>query len=152
MAGYSGTPLVKKLGIREGAKLFLSNAPKEYLKLVSPLPQGVQIMSRLSGGTDMVHIFSTAENHLKKTLRASLSKLKQDGMIWVSWPKKSAKVPTDITEDTIRKVALPLGLVDIKVCAVDDVWSGLKLVIRKDLRKTTGPAIPSTGRSKTPSR
>lgn len=148
MAGYSGTPLVKKLGIREGTKLFLANVPKEYLKLVSPLPEGVKITSRISGDTDIVHIFSTKEDHLTKTLRASLAKLKQDGMIWVSWPKKSAKVPTDITEDTIRKVALPLGLVDVKVCAVDDVWSGLKLVIRKELRKSEGPTTSTTGRAK----
>jgi len=148
MAGYSRTPLVKKLGIREGSKLFLANVPKEYLKLVSPLPDGVKVVSRLSSNTDVVHIFSTKEAHLTKTLRASLPKLKQDGMIWVSWPKKSAKVPTDITEDTIRKVALPLGLVDIKVCAVNDVWSGLKLVIRKELRKTEDSTTHSTGRAK----
>jgi hypothetical protein len=148
MAGYSGTPLVKKLGIREGTKLFLANAPEEYLKLVSPLPEGVKIASRMSGDTDIVHIFSVKEDHLTKALRASLAKLKQDGMIWVSWPKKSAKVPTDITEDTIRKVALPLGLVDVKVCAVDDVWSGLKLVIRKELRKSEAPTMSTTGRAK----
>lgn len=136
MAGYSGTPLVKKLGIKEESKLYLANAPDEYMKLVSPLPKGVIVTSRLSAGIDMVHIFSTKEIHLTKTLRACLPRIRQDGMIWVSWPKKSAKVPTDITEDTIRKVALPLGLVDIKVCAVDDVWSGLKLVIRKENRKT----------------
>ncbi len=142
MAGYSGTPLVKKLGIKEGARIFLANTPKEYLALVAPLPAGVKLMSRISGETDMVHIFSTEKLHLSKTLRTVLPKLKQDGMIWVSWPKKSAKVPTDVTEDTIREVALPLGLVDIKVCAVDDTWSGLKLVIRKELRKTAGrPAV-----------
>jgi len=149
MAGYSGTPLVQKLGIKEGTKIFLANAPKEYLKLVSPLPESVKVVSRMSSDTDMVHIFSTKTVHLIKTLRASLANLKQDGMIWISWPKKSAKVPTDITEDTIRKVALPLGLVDIKVCAVDDVWSGLKLVTRKELRKTQAPTMPSTGRAKT---
>jgi hypothetical protein len=135
MAGYSGTPLVKKLGIKEGAKIFLANTPIEYLKLVAPLPKGVTLLSRISGDTDMVHIFSTEKLHLSKTLCAVLPKLKQDGMIWVSWPKKSSKVPTEVTEDTIREVAFPLGLVDIKVCAVDDTWSGLKLVIRKELRK-----------------
>lgn len=149
MAGYSGTPLVKKLGIKDGNKIFLANAPSDYLKLVSPLPEGVKVLSRISSGTDMVHIFSTKKHHLNKTLRATLPKLKQDGIIWVSWPKKSAKVPTDITEDTIREVAFPLGLVDIKVCAVDDTWSGLKLVIRKEPRKTEGPATPSAGRAKT---
>lgn len=148
MAGYSGTPLVKKLGIGPGTKLYISNAPKEYLKLVSPLPEGVKIVSRLTGDTDIVHIFSTKEVHLAKTLRASLPRLKQDGMIWISWPKKSAKVPTDITEDTIRRVALPLGLVDIKVCAVDEVWSGLKLVIRKENRIPGGRTAPSAARAK----
>lgn len=135
MAGYSGTPLAKKLGIKAGTKLFLTGAPKEYLTLVSPLPEDVKVVPRITNDTDIVHIFSTQETQLTKALRASLSKLKHNGTIWVSWPKKSAKVPTDITEDTIRKVALPLGLVDIKVCAVDDVWSGLKLVIRKENRK-----------------
>jgi len=148
MAGYSGTPLVKKLGIREGMKLFLANAPNEYLKLVSPLPKGVQVVSRISDGNDIAHIFSTREAHLTKTLCAALPRIKPDGMIWVSWPKKSSKVATDISEDTIRKVALPLGLVDIKVCAVDDVWSGLKLVIRKENRKIQSPPKPSTRRAK----
>ena len=149
MAGYSGTPLVKKLGIKEGSKLLLANAPSDYLKLVSPLPEGVTVLSRITSGIDMAHIFSTEKLQLGKTLRATLPRLKQDGIIWVSWPKKSANVPTDITEDIIREVAFPLGLVDIKVCAVDDIWSGLKLVIRKELRKTEGPTTPSTGLAKT---
>lgn len=135
MAGYSATPLVKKLGIREGSKLFLVDAPKNYLKLVAPLPPRVKVITRLAAETDMAHIFSTTKSHLSKTLHTVLPKLKQDGTIWVSWPKKSAKVPSDIVEDSIRQVALPMGLVDIKVCAVDEVWSGLKLVIRKELRK-----------------
>ncbi|MFN0313945.1 MAG: DUF3052 domain-containing protein [Burkholderiales bacterium] len=135
MAGYSGKPLVKKLGIKEGTKLFLVNPPEGYLKLISPLPLGAQIMPKLSRDTGIVHIFSTKEAHLEQSLRASLPMIKQDGMIWVSWPKKSSKVPSEITEDTIRRLALPLGLVDVKVCAVDDVWSGLKLVIRKENRR-----------------
>ena len=134
MAGYSGTPLAKKLGIKEGSRLFLSGAPKDYLQLVAPLPEGVKLVPRVDGKTDIVHIFSTERARLKAALRDSLGKLKQDGSIWVSWPKKSSKVPTDITEDTIREVALPMGLVDIKVCAVDEVWSGLKLVLRKENR------------------
>lgn len=149
MAGYSGTPLVKKLGILEGTKLFLANAPKEYMKLISPLPEGVKVVSRISDGIDIAHIFSTKEVHLIKTLRDTLPRIKQTGMIWISWPKKSANVPTDITEDTIRNVALPLGLVDIKVCAIDDIWSGLKLVIRKENRKTDSPTATTTGRAKT---
>ena len=115
-------------------------APKDYLRLVSPLPAGVRFLSRASADTDMIHIFATARAGLQGRLRDLLPTLKQDGMIWVSWPKKAAKVPTDITEDTIREVALPLGLVDVKVCAVDETWSGLKLVIRKELRKRRSPS------------
>jgi Protein of unknown function (DUF3052) len=134
MAGYSGTPLAKKLGIKPGHKIYLAGAPNEYLKWMSPLPGDVKFQGRMSGDTDLVHLFSTQKSKLEKSLRASLAKLKPDGMIWVSWPKQASKVPTDITEDTIRAVALPLGLVDIKVCAVNEVWSGLKLVIRKENR------------------
>ena len=136
MAGYSGTPLAKKLGIKDGSRIFLLHAPGNYLQLVAPLPAGVQVAPQITGHTDIVHIFSTKKEELSQALRTCLKKMRPDGMIWVSWPKKSSKVPTDITEDTIREVALPLGLVDIKVCAVDDVWSGLKLVIRKENRKS----------------
>jgi hypothetical protein len=90
---------------------------------------------KIDGGTDIVHIFSTERARLTAALQRSLNRLKQDGMIWVSWPKKSSKVPTDITEDTIREVALPMGFVDVKVCAVDEVWSGLKLVVRRENRR-----------------
>jgi hypothetical protein len=135
MAGYSGTPLAKKLGIKAGYKIFLAGAPEHYPKLVAPLPDGVRFVARAGGDTDIVHVFATRKALLAKALRAALAKLKPDGAIWVSWPKKSSKQPTDIIEDTIREIALPLGLVDIKVCAVDDVWSGLKLVIRKENRK-----------------
>jgi len=135
MAGYSGTPLAKKLGIAAGSRIFLSDAPKNYMKLVAPLPEGVRMVRKIDDDTDIVHIFSTERGRLTAALRHSLGRLKQDGTIWVSWPKKSSKMPTDITEDTIRKVALPMGLVDIKVCAVDEVWSGLKLVVRKENRR-----------------
>src|SRR5438876_10367382 len=135
MAGYSGTPLAKKLGIKEGSKLFLSGAPRNYLELVAPFPEGARLVPKIDGDTDIVHIFSTERAHLTAALRDTLSKPKQDRSIWVSWPKKSSKVPTDITEDTIREVALPMGLVDIKVCAVDETWSGLKLVVRKENRR-----------------
>ncbi|HEY6241625.1 MAG TPA: DUF3052 family protein [Burkholderiales bacterium] len=134
MSGYSGTSLAKKLGIVAGSRIFLSDAPKNYMKLVAPLPEGVRVVRKIDGETDIVHIFSTERARLKAALRDSLSKLRQDASIWVSWPKKSSKVSTDITEDTIREVALPMGLVDIKVCAVDEVWSGLKLVLRKKNR------------------
>jgi hypothetical protein len=135
VAGYSGTPLAKKLGIAAGSRIFFADAPKNYLELVAPLPEGVRVVKKIDDETDIVHIFSTEKARMKAALQSSLSKLRQDAPIWVSWPKKSSKVPTDITEDTIREVALPMGLVDIKVCAVDEVWSGLKLVLRKKNRK-----------------
>ena len=134
MAGYSGTPLGKKLGLKEEMRVVLVEAPKHYATMVAPVPDGVSFSTRLVAGTEMVHIFATERRKLKEALSSVVPKLTPDGMIWVSWPKKAAKVPTDITEDTIRELAFPLGLVDIKVCAVDDVWSGLKLVIRKALR------------------
>jgi hypothetical protein len=135
MAGYSGTPLVRKLGIRGGTRILVVNAPPDYARLVSPLPEGVRFLTRAGQDIGMIHVFATARAALQRKLRDLLPALAQAGMIWVSWPKKAAKVPTDITEDTIREVALPLGLVDVKVCAVDETWSGLKLVIRKELRK-----------------
>ena len=135
MAGYSGKPLVEKFGIKKEFIIVLVNPPKQYLNLVAPLPDGVTITKNITGKTDLIHLFVTTKVDLTKMLTTTLSKMKQDAVIWVSWPKKSANVPTDITEDRIRDIALPLGLVDIKVCAVDDVWSGLKLVIRKENRK-----------------
>jgi Protein of unknown function (DUF3052) len=134
MAGYSGTPLVKKLGIKEGTQIFLVGAPQNYLELVAPLPCGARLTDRLDRQTDLIHIFATERARLIEALRTSRANMKPDGVIWVSWPKKSSKTPTDITEDTIREVALPMGLVDIKVCAVDTIWSGLKLVVRKEKR------------------
>lgn len=133
MAGYSGTPLAAKLGIKEGSRLHLSAAPKNYLDLVA-LPKGAGLAKTINGQTDIVHIFATEKARLAALLRASVRKIRPDAAIWVSWPKKSSKVPTDITEDRVREVALPMGLVDIKVCAVDEVWSGLKLVVRKENR------------------
>jgi hypothetical protein len=132
--GYSGTPLGTKLGIKAGAEIYLVNAPDGYLKLVEPLPEGVKIAPRLSKNTDLIQVFTTRRAELSKSLRSYRAKTKPTAVVWVSWPKKSSKVPTDITEDTIRDVALPLGFVDIKVCAVTEVWSGLKLVVRKELR------------------
>ena len=134
MIGYSGTPLAKKLGIKAGSRLLLVDAPDDYLALLEPLPEGVQLDTQLSEATDIAQIFTARSEELQQLLVSFRHKLKPNGVIWVSWPKKSAKVPTDITEDIIREVALPIGYVDIKVCAVDQVWSGLKLVIRKELR------------------
>ncbi len=137
MSGYSGTPLAKKLGIKPGSALFVVAAPGHYDELLAPLPDGVKRVRKIDDA-DVAHFFETSRVRLDKDLRAAVSKMQQDAAIWISWPKKAAKVETDITEDTVREVALPLGLVDIKVCAVDETWSGLKLVIRKQLRKPSG--------------
>ena len=135
MAGYSSTPLAKKLGIKEGCKLYVKNPPDNYFQLIEPIPKNVTISKRLSNNIDIIHFFTKNKRELISNINNLMSRIKQSGMIWVSWPKKSSKVPTDITEDTIREVILPIGLVDIKVCAVDEIWSGLKLVIRKENRK-----------------
>lgn len=135
MAGYSGTPLAKKLGIKDGFRVRTTNAPKHYRNLIGRVSKSILISNRIATDIDMWHLFTTSATELGSALPGVMSHIKQDGMIWVSWPKKSAKISTDVTEDTVRKLALPLGLVDVKVCAVDDVWSGLKLVIRKELRK-----------------
>jgi hypothetical protein len=132
--GYSGTPLAKKLGIAEGSRVVAKHAPPDYAQLLAPLPAGVVLAKTVSQTTDVVHVFSDRKADLKRELDALRKSIRPDGVVWVSWPKKASKVPTDITEDTIREVALPLGFVDVKVCAVSDVWSGLKLVIRKELR------------------
>ncbi len=134
VAGYSGTPLAKKLGIKAGATVHLAHAPKHYGGLVAPLPEGVRLVGRVNETTDLIHIFVTRRKDLERGLMSTLKSMRPDAALWVSWPKKSSGVATDITEDTIRAVALPMGLVDIKVCAVDDVWSGLKLMVRKDRR------------------
>lgn len=132
--GYSGTPLAKKLGIRERTRIFLLGAPEGFAHLLAPLPEGVQFDKRPAPATDIAHIFVTRKEDLAQHLSSLRKQLRPDAALWVSWPKKAAKVPTDVTEDTVREVALPLGYVDIKVCAVSEIWSGLKLVVRKELR------------------
>ncbi|MET3928301.1 hypothetical protein ABIE51_000188 [Lysobacter sp. OAE881] len=133
-SGYSGTPLAKKLGVREGSSIWTLAAPEDYRALLEPPPPGVRFVAKLSKGVDIAHVFCTQRAVLADVLGTCRRTLATDAAVWVSWPKKAAKVPTDITEDTIRDVALPLGFVDVKVCAVDAVWSGLKLVVRKELR------------------
>ena len=133
-AGYSGTPLIKKLGIRDGCRLHPIGAPPEYADLLGPLPTGARLERKASEATDLVHLFAIERAVLARQLPLLRRALRPDTAVWVSWPKKAAKVPTDITEDTVREVALPLGFVDIKVCAVSEIWSGLKLVVRKTLR------------------
>jgi hypothetical protein len=124
MAGYSKTPLVQKLGIKAGTKAVILGAPSGYRKWLSPLPDGISFRSKVS-----------ERQMLERELKRLRKLLADAGVLWVSWPKKSSGVTTDITEDVIRDVCLPLGLVDIKVCAVDETWSGLKLMIRRENRR-----------------
>ena len=141
-AGYSGTPLAKKLGIREGERVVTIGQPADYATLVSPLPDGAEIVSEMSRVVPFVHLFTTKRADLAKHLRRLRDRITPDGTVWVSWPKRASGVETDITEDTIRAEALPLGFVDVKVCAVDATWSGLKLVVRRELRgKPAGAAV-----------
>jgi hypothetical protein len=133
-AGYSGTPLARKLGIKEQFRIHVAGAPQGYRRLLAPLPRGVRFVSAADRITDIVHIFSTKTQALAHALAGYRVTLNPDAAVWVSWPKKSARVPTEITEDVVRAVALPLGFVDVKVCAIDETWSGLKLVVRKALR------------------
>ncbi len=135
MTGYSGTPLWKKLGYQTGQAAFVHLAPRNYSALLQ-LPADVSVtwVPKFKAGLPFVHLFVTEFTALTTRLGQYRSKIAPDGAVWVSWPKKSSGVSTDITEDRIRDAALPLGYVDIKVCAVDETWSGLKLVIRKELR------------------
>lgn len=135
MPGYSATPLAKKLGITAGMHVALIDAPPELLDWLAPLPADVTF-GKPSSKTALVHLFALRRAVLATQLARLRKTLADDATLWVSWPKKAAKVDTDITEDTIRGVALPLGFVDVKVCAVSEVWSGLKLVVRKELRTT----------------
>lgn len=132
--GYSGTPLAKKLGISDGTHVYPIGAPPHYERLLAPVPPGVVVTTRLSKRVDVVHLFVSERALLDRQLTALRKGIRSNAAVWVSWPKQASKVPTDITEGAIRSICLPLGFVDIKVCAVSDIWSGLKLVIRKELR------------------
>ena len=133
--GYSGTPLAKKLGLKSPLKFLTINAPGEYASWLGDLPEGVKLVTKARPPVEAAHVFTTESVFLDAALSRLRNELKQDGFVWVSWPKKSSKVLTDITEDTIRDIALPLGFVDVKVCAVSEIWSGLRLVIRKTERR-----------------
>lgn len=135
MAGYSGTPLAKKLGIKPGSRVAALNSPPGYEDLLAPVPPDVSFVKSATAQVDVVHLFIDTRAALAAQLARSLARIRQDAAIWVSWPKKSSGVATDVTEDVIRTLALPMGLVDIKVCAVDDTWSALKLVIRRKNRR-----------------
>ncbi len=133
--GYSGTPLPQKLGIKPGMSMVALNAPPDLDAILGELPDGVTITRRLGGHRDLVLIFVTRQVDLAARIPALTSAIAPNGMIWVAWPKRASKIETDMTEDVIREIVLPTStLVDVKVCAIDNVWSGLKLVIRKEHR------------------
>jgi hypothetical protein len=139
--GYSGTPLAKKLGYKASFRVAVMGAPKDYGDWLEPLPEGVTFESSPTDETDLIHLFVTEKSELVKQLTGLRNGLEDKAGIWVSWPKKASKVPTDITDNVIREVAFPLGLVDIKVCAVSEVWSALKLVVRQKTDLKTGPRL-----------
>src|SRR5262245_3513231 len=135
MAGYSGTPLPQKLGIKPGLTVVTINAPINYRRLLDTIPQGVTFSNRLKVDSSFVHLFTKKRSELAKRLSLLREKIADTGTVWTSWPKKSSGVPTDVTEDVVRTLALPLGFVDVKVCAIDETWSGLKLMVRRENRK-----------------
>ena len=132
--GYSGTPLVKKLGFREGSRAALVGAPPGFSDGLIDLPEGVRFVEPARRPLDLVLLFVRSSGELEKGFARLTRRLAPAGMLWVAWPKRASKVATDVTEDVVREVALPRGLVDVKVCAIDETWSGLKLVIRRELR------------------
>src|SRR5262249_14822618 len=127
-AGYSGTPLPQKLGIKPGSTVHVVGAPAGYQKLLTPLPDRVKFGAKMTTATDVVQVFATDKARLQILVASVREQMRPDAALWVSWPKKTSGVATDVTEDIVREIAFPLGLVDVKVCAVDETWSGLKLV------------------------
>ena len=136
MAGYSGTPLIKKLGLKEGFRVHYVNQPLGFPKLLGRLPANVQVLSRLTSSLNLIVLFVTSRSELAKKFRPLVAKLKHDGMIWVAWPKKSSGILTDLSFDPVQKLGLQAGLVDVKICAIDETWSGLKFVYRLKDRST----------------
>jgi hypothetical protein len=134
VAGYSGTPLAKKLGIREGMRIAAPGAPAEFAAALEPMPPAVEWVSRVRAPLDLAVAFFTRRAEVTKRTPALQRALGPNGLYWVAWPKRSSGVPTDLTEDGFRELVLPTGWVDTKVCAIDDTWSGLRFVLRKELR------------------
>lgn len=135
MAGYSGTPLVKKLGIKEGSRYAIINSPENFERELQPLPASSTSVSHLTKDLDLILFFCKSERVLQKQFASLAKSIKPNGMIWIAWPKKSSKVETDLTFTNVQQIGLASGLVDVKICAVNDVWSGLKFVVRvKDRR------------------
>lgn len=133
-SGYSGTPLARKLGFKPGMRLWLDAVPASIRAEIDDQCPGLVAVGHPADGFEGAHLFTTSRSMLADQLPVLMAAMDRSGFIWISWPKKAAKMDTDMTEDVIRDEALPLGLVDVKVCAVDAIWSGLKLVIRKELR------------------
>lgn len=134
MAGYSGTPLPRKLGITPGACVAIIGAPEGIDDTLGELPEGVRVGRPGRGHADVLIFFTRERRTLERRIAALEHRIEPDGALWVAWPKRAARVPTDMTEDVVREVALPRGLVDNKVCAIDETWSGLRLVVRRELR------------------
>lgn len=135
MAGYSGTPLLQKIGIKPGHRIILRKAPASFLKDLGKLPEGAETSDRLAGKANVIVYFTEKLAELKKDFPRLGATLVPDGMVWISWPKKASGRITDVTENLVRDVGLECGLVDVKVCAIDEIWSGLKFVIRVKDRK-----------------
>src|SRR5215467_14301322 len=150
MAGYSGTPLPQKLGIKEAHKVALLAAPKGFSKVLGTLPTGATVQTSLAGKSalDVVVVFVTERADLVARIAEIRPRMAPAAGLWIAWPKKSSGVATDVTENVIREVALPTGLVDNKVCAIDDTWSGLRLVIRLENRKKPRPTGAATRRAR----
>ena len=140
MVGYSGTPLARKLGITEGSRVALLSAPDGFDEELAPLPAGVTLLRRLGPGIDVAVLFVTERRELERRSPAVAKAVFPAGGFWVAWPKRASEVPTDLTEDVLREVGLPQGLVDNKVCAVTEIWSGLRFVWRKENRGPSGRA------------
>ena len=133
-AGYSGTPLPRKLGIKEGSRVAVLSAPDGFDATLGALPDGVAVRTRARGPLDVILFFTARRAKLEARIERLKAALDPAGRLWIAWPKRASRVPTDMTEDVVREVALPLGLVDNKVAAIDETWSGLQLVIRRELR------------------
>ncbi len=136
MAGYSGTPLIQKIGIKPGHRIILRNHPPSFVQDLGTLPEGAESAERLSGKANVIVYFTGRLAELQKDFARLSAALVPDGMLWIGWPKKASGRPTDLTENIVRKVGLERGLVDVKVCAIDETWSGLKFVIRVKDRKS----------------
>ena len=133
-AGYSGTPLIQKLGIRLATRIYIQGEPKHYARTLGPLPEAVTRLRRLGQELDFIHFFTKQRAQLEQRLPALKAALDYDGMLWISWPKKASQMKTDVDEGVVRQLGLAIGLVDVKVAAIDETWSGLKFVYRVEDR------------------